>query len=220
MNKLDKSAHNWLAHKINNDSFSRLSKYIKGCVVDLGCGNAPYKEDILKIADKYVGVDWSNTFFDIQNVDLFADFSGPLPLLNESVDTVTAFQVMEHLKEPGLFLSECNRILHAGGHLILTVPFMWHVHDEPYDYFRYTRYGLEYLLRKSDFSDIEITEGTGFWQMFILKINYHTQRYFRGPLKYMMIPFWWMGQVISPLMDKVLSHPQETAGYSVVARKS
>jgi len=49
---------------------------------------------------------------------------------------------------------------------------MWHVHEAPYDYFRYTRYGLEYLLNKNGFVHIEIKENTGFWQTFVLKFNF------------------------------------------------
>ena len=99
------------------------------------------------------------------------------------------------------------------------MPFMWHVHEAPRDYYRYTRYGLEYLLKKLGFHKIDIKENSGFWQMWILKFNYHTTRFARGPLKFFWIPIWWLGQMIAPILDKYDKHPEECASYTVVARK-
>lgn len=191
----------------------------RGRVVDLGCGASPYKEDILKVADEYIGVDWENSFHEQRNVNVFANLAERLPFEDGFADTVVSFQVMEHLPEPDFFLSECHRILRPGGQMFLTVPFMWHVHESPYDYFRYTRYGLRYLLEKNSFVEIEIYENTGFWQMWVLKFNYHTARFARGPLKYLWIPVWWLGQTVSPILDKYDKHPQETASYTVTAKK-
>lgn len=193
----------------------------KGRVVDLGCGNAPYKADILKVAREYIGVDWKQSFHDQSHVDVFCDLSGKLSLEDDYADTVVSFAVMEHVPEPSLFLSECHRILRPGGSLFITVPFMWHVHEAPHDYYRYTRYGLQYLLVKNGFSEIQIRETTGFWQTFVLKFNYHMHRRFAGgPFWYFWIPFWWLGQVVSPLLDRFDQHPEETAGYIVQATKS
>ena len=77
-------------------------------------------------------------------VDVFADLCQPLPLADECADTVTSFQVLEHLREPGMFISECRRILRPGGSLFMTVPFMWHIHETPNDYFRLVSGGVKY----------------------------------------------------------------------------
>lgn len=213
------SSCNWLALKINYQSFEKNLESIKGRVIDLGCGTSPYKQDILKVADAYIGVDWKNSFHDQTHVSVFANLCKGFPFKDGHADTVVAFQVMEHLPEPSLFLSECYRILKRGGSLFITVPFMWHIHEEPHDYFRYTRYGLEHLLRKSGFVDIGIEANTGFWQMWFLKFNYHTTRFARGPFKYFWLPIWWLGQVISPILDRYDKHPQETASYTVLGKK-
>jgi len=142
MNKIDYSSHNWLALKINNNSFEDVLSHIRGRVVDLGCGIAPYKKDILKVAEEYIGVDWDKSAHDQNHVDIFSDLSETIPIKSKYVDTVVAFQVLEHIPEPDLFLSECCRILKPGGRIVLTVPFMWHIHEAPHDYFRFTRYGL------------------------------------------------------------------------------
>lgn len=211
------NSFNFLINKINQQIAYSLP--YKGYVIDLGCGTTPYKSYILKVADKYIGVDWENSLHNQEHVDVFADLCNQLPFEENCADTVVSFQVMEHLTEPDFFLSECYRILKSNGRIFITVPFMWHVQEEPNDYFRYTRYGLEYLLKKNGFVDIEIKENTGFWQMWVLKFNYHTLRFARGPLKYFWLPIWWLGQTISPFLDKYDKHPQETASYTVLARR-
>ena len=208
---------NFLMDNINR-RISRSLPY-KGLVIDLGCGEAPYKEDILEVADEYIGVDWENSYHESNQVDVIADLTKPLPFEDKYADTVVSFQVMEHLPEPSFFLSECYRILKPGGRIFITVPFMWHVHEAPYDYYRYTRYGLAYMLKKAGFSKMEIKENTEFWQMWVLKFNYHTRRFARGPLKYFWIPIWWFGQKISPILDKYDKNPNETASYTVLAIK-
>jgi SAM-dependent methyltransferase len=219
MNKVDLLSFNWLALKANNDSLLKSLGYIKGIVVDLGCGTAPYRQDILRVADRYIGIDWPNSQHDQVCVDVFADLTSNLPFNDDFADTIVSFQVMEHLPEPSLFLAECNRILKPGGRLVVTVPFMWHIHEAPHDYYRYTRYGLKYLLAKNRFVDINIVESTGFWQMMALKFNYQTNRYAKGPFRYLFIPIWWATQIISPLLDKYDYNPRETGSYTVVARK-
>lgn len=219
MNRIDKLSHNWLAMKINNDAFAAQLPQISGCVMDLGCGTAQYKEEILEVGKAYTGVDWQNSLHNQSNVDVFADLSERLPFSDNHFDTVVSFQVLEHLSEPELFLSECYRVLRTGGQLFITVPFMWHVHEQPFDFFRYTRYGLRYLLEKNNFTDVEVKENTGFWQMWVLKFNYHTTRFARGPFRLFWVPIWWLGQMIAPILDKYDESPREAASYSVMAKK-
>ncbi|MCB0171419.1 MAG: class I SAM-dependent methyltransferase [Anaerolineae bacterium] len=212
------SSHNFLIHGLNRRIAQSLP--YRGRVVDLGCGTATYKEIILNLAEEYIGVDWPDSLHSSTNVDVFSNLNLELPFKDNFADTVTAFQVMEHLSEPSLFLAECHRILRPEGQLFITVPFMWHVHEAPYDYFRYTRFGLEYLLTKVGFVSIDIRENTGFWQMWFLKFNYHTTRFARGPLKYLWFLVWWLNQTAAPILDKYDPHFQETASYTVLAAKA
>lgn len=211
-------AYNTLIHAINR-RIARSLPY-RGRVLDLGCGTAPYRDDILAVAEAYIGVDWPRSLHGSDHVDLFASLAEPLPFRDGCADTVTCFQVLEHLPEPGAFLAECHRVLRPGGVLLITVPFMWHLHEAPYDYFRYTRHGLEYLLARSGFAEVTIRENTGYWQMCVLKFNYHTARREWGPLWLLWWPVWWLGQAISPVLDRLDPHPEETASYTVIARKA
>jgi len=219
MNKISWCSHNWLALQVNNNSLKGVINKIRGRVVDLGCGVAPYKSDILSVAEDYIGVDWESSFHDQSQVDIFANLCEVLPIGDCFADTVVSFQVLEHLPEPSIFLKEAHRILRPDGTIIITVPFMWHVHEAPYDYYRFTRYGLEYLFKKAGFSSIVIKENTGYWQMAVLKFNYFTTLFARGPLRFIFIPVWYAGQIISPYLDRLIWVPAETASYTITAKK-
>lgn len=211
--------HNFLIVRIAQRCIEQFP--YQGRVVDLGCGRAYYKEIVLRTADEYIGVDWQNSMHNGSNVDVFADLTKPLPLDDAYADTVISFYVLEHLPEPDLFLSECSRILRPGGMLYMLVPFLWQVHEEPFDYYRYTHYGIRYLLEKYGFSEIDIKAETGFWQTWWLRFNYHTSSVVRGPLQYLCYPIWWLTQIVAPLMDKISPGRGDHASfYSVRARKT
>jgi SAM-dependent methyltransferase len=217
--------HNWLTYNIGDRFKEKHKDLYNGVLYDLGCGEKPYQEFFEQFVDKYIGVDWSGTLHDLK-ADIVADLNKPLPIDSESADTVVSFSVMEHLCEPQTMLNEAYRILKPGGNIILTVPFQWWVHEEPYDYFRYTCHGLEYMLKKAGFTEIKIEPTAGFFSMLCLKVNYFTRNLIRGPkfLRFMiegaLIPFWYLTQTIAPCLDKCHKNWHlETSGYWVVAKK-
>ena len=225
MHKVNFLANNWLAIKTNNETLERNLKFLKGVVYDLGCGERPYEEDILKVADKYIGVDWGETLHKL-NADIVSNLNKPLPIDSEVADTVTSFQVMEHLCEPQTMLDEAYRILKRDGNIILTVPWQWWVHEAPYDYFRYTPYALKYMFTKAGFVEIKINPATGFFSMWILKMNYFSARFVQGPkllrwiFRAIMILLWYLSQILAPILDKLdRKWELETSGYTVVAKK-
>lgn len=225
MHKICYFEHNWLALKGNNDVVQRHMNVMHGVVYDLGCGIRPYEDDILKVADKYIGVDWSSTLHGLQ-ADVVADLNKPLPIDDEAADTVVSFQVMEHLCEPQIMLNEAHRILKPNGTIIATVPWQWWIHEAPYDFFRYTPYGLKYLFEKAGFVDVVVESQSGFFTMWILKMNYFGLRFVRGPkplrwlVKACLVPFWYIGQLLAPVLDKLdRNWAAETSGYFVTARK-
>jgi SAM-dependent methyltransferase len=221
----NKKPYNWLIYNNYDHYLKKLSVHYKGTLYDLGCGSAPYKEFFLQYAKKYIGVDWAESLHDTK-ADVAADLNEPLQIESEVADTVVSLSVMEHLCEPQTMLNEAYRILKRGGVMILHVPWQWWMHEEPYDYFRYTPYGLSYLMKKAGFSNITIHPEGGFFTMWIMKTNYFSLRLIRGPrflrwiLLAMLIPFWYIGQFVAPYFDKLDRHWEiETTGYFVVAFK-
>ena len=217
-------SHNWLIKQaINSKVRERLSTF-GGRVLDLGCGTRPFEPDILQYADEYIGVDWGNTLHD-SKANIVADLNKPIPIRNESVDHVVSFEVMEHLHEPQMMLCEAFRVLKKGGAITVSTPFQWRIHEAPWDYCRYTCFGLRHLLEKAGFVEIQVQPTTGFWSMWFLKLNYQTLKLIRGPrwvrrfTRTTLIPLWWVNQHLSYWLDKHWPEDGETAGYFVRARK-
>ncbi len=221
----NRGLHNWLVYDIGDRFLEKYSKYIKGHLVDLGCGEAPYKKYFMQFADNYTGVDWSNTFHN-SAADVVSNLNERIDLPNESADTIVSLSVMEHLCEPQIFLNESYRVLKRGSNMILQVPWQWWVHEAPYDFFRYTPYGLKYMLEKAGFVDITVKPQTGFFTTWIVKMNYFSARFIRGPkplrwiIKAVLVPFWTIGQILAPYLDKLdRNWEAEAQGYFVLARK-
>lgn len=123
--------------------------YLKGSLVDLGCGMVPYYEWYKDRVDRITCVDWYSSLHESKHIDVFADLNQTLPLVDGVADSVLSTSVLEHIREPKVFFQEVSRILAPDGHLVLSVPFQYNLHEEPFDYYRYTSYGLEHLAKEA-----------------------------------------------------------------------
>ena len=223
----NRKAVNWLVYDIGDRWLEKHTDLYRGLIYDLGCGEAPYKHWFLQFGDRYVGVDWSDSFHNIK-ADIVANLNEPLPIEDSVADTVLSFSVIEHLSEPQLMLNEAYRILKPGGALILQVPWQWWVHEAPYDFFRYTPYGLTLMLKRAGFTEIEVQPQAGFFTMIIMKLNYFTSRFIYGshPLRTVALKaifrlFWYLGQKAAPYLDKLDQNWElEATGYFVTASKT
>jgi SAM-dependent methyltransferase len=224
-NHTNRRPHNWLIYDVGDQFLAKASSHYKGTLYDLGAGESPYRDFFLQHAEHYVAVDWGGSQHNTK-ADIAADLNKPLPIATEVADTVVSLSVMEHLCEPQVFLTESYRILKPGGAMVLQVPFMWRVHEAPYDYFRYTEYGLRYMFEKAGFSNITISPQTGFWVMWTLKFNYQSASLIRGPwpvrkgIALLMRIVWAIDQRVAPFLDKHWKSEGETSGYFVIAHKS
>ena len=221
----NRKSHNWLIYDVGDRDLLKYSQHYKGTLYDLGAGESPYKDFFLGFADQYIAVDWAGSFHDTK-ADIAADLNKPLPIESEAADTVVSLSVMEHLCEPQIMLNEAYRILKPGGRIVLQVPWQWWIHEAPYDFFRYTPYGLKYLFEKAGFVDVVVEAQSGFFTMLTLKVNYFSKRFIRGPqplcwlIKAVLLPFWYLGQKAAPLLDKLdRNWALETSGYYVTAKK-
>ncbi|MDD5429596.1 MAG: class I SAM-dependent methyltransferase [Candidatus Omnitrophica bacterium] len=112
---------NWLVYDTIDKFLEKYSKYFKGHLYDLGCGEAHYKEYFLQFADSYTGVDWEKSLHD-SKADIISDFNIRIAIDNEVADTIVSISVLEHLYKPQVFLNESYRILKQGGAIMLQVP--------------------------------------------------------------------------------------------------
>lgn len=214
---------NLLVNKIVMSELVAITpNYVKGRLIDIGCGEKPLKHLFSRYVTEHIGVDHEDTLHDKSKIDLFGT-AYDIPVDDNYFDTAICTAVLEHLEEPNDAIKETHRVLKAGGYAIYTVPFFWHLHEEPRDFYRYTKYGLRYLFEKNGFEIVELKPLSGFWVTFGQELVYYLWRFRVGGK---LNPLWWiipiMGAVIqgvSYLLDKI-DHPEGfTWMYLVVARK-
>jgi len=199
---------------------SCASVYLKGSLIDIGCGIKPYKELLSPYVTEHVGVDHDGTIHNKKNIDLFGT-AYKIPDDDESFDSAICTAVLEHLEEPESALRECFRVLKPDGYAIYSVPFIWHLHEEPRDFYRYSKYGLKYLFEKTGFEIIECKALSGFWVTFGQLFVYNIYRLNRGPLRWLHIidAVGLFIQALSYGLDKIDKSEQWTWMYMVVAKK-
>lgn len=171
--------HNWLVHEINKNCTLSVLKYVRGDLLDIGCGEKPYFNILKPRVNKYIGVEHPDTLHKNAKIDIYGD-AGHLPFKDESFDTVVSFQVIEHVNEPNQMVAGIYRVISKGGYAILTAPFMWGLHEEPRDFWRYTKYGLKYLFEKNGFEIVELRANSGYWIMTGLRFNYLFDKIWKG----------------------------------------
>ncbi len=143
---------------------------LEGRVLDIGCGLQPYRKLLGPKVTEYVGMDRPGPY---AKPDVEGDALN-LPFPDASFDSVMSTQVLEHVTDPMRAMKAAARVLKPGGRLALTAPGCWPHHEVPHDYWRFTRFGLEHLLRESGFSHFTIEAQGGTWstlgQMFALEL--------------------------------------------------
>lgn len=124
-------------------------------ILDAGAGESVYKKFFNHCDYKAIDLAVGESRWNYENLD----YIGPLddmPIDSETFDAVLCTQVLEHLEWPRESVQEMHRVLKPGGVLYLTVPMAQNEHQAPYDFFRYTSYGLKSLLEKAGFTEIKI----------------------------------------------------------------
>lgn len=142
----------WLMARNGNSRFFLAAKYAEGIVLDIGCSGQKL-ERFLSPEETYIGMDFLCTASGMYGTSpaVYGD-AQHLPFQENSIDTISLLEVLEHLPSPYHCICEMYRVLKPGGCLILSVPFLYPIHDAPYDYQRYTIYGLRTLAEKSNFA--------------------------------------------------------------------
>jgi SAM-dependent methyltransferase len=154
----------YLAHRLDRQKAAKFCARLGPRVLDVGCGYRPYA-DLLPRNTVYVGMD--------DDAERRPDLVGTclaIPAEDASFDSAMCNHVIEHVPRPWDALREINRVLKPGGLLYLTVPQTWGLHYEPHDFYRYTKYGLAYLLGEAGFEVVECEPMGGLFSFLAVRL--------------------------------------------------
>lgn len=160
--------------------YKKIKQYapeLQGRVMDFGCGSKPY-QSLLINASEYIGVDFAGEGHSHINESIDVIYDGKtLPFPDEHFDSVFSSEVVEHVFNLEEVLVEIARVMKKDGKLLITCPFVWHEHEVPVDYARYTQFALKHLLEKNGFT-LLVTDKSGNFltaihQLRVLYFNEH-----------------------------------------------
>lgn len=221
LNRFDYLVH----HYLFRDLREAIAGYAAGNLLDIGCGNKPYRKWMLEKGCTLTGCDIEQSSEKL--VDIICPATN-IPLPDASFDTVFSSQVLEHVADHGKMLDECCRLLKPGGYLILSAPMTWEHHEAPYDFFRFTRYGFNHLLTQRGFQVELIKANGGKWALlgqtrlcnynsFFIRHKGIVARFFR--FLYFALQVKVIINLVYRWLDKIDYDDNATLNFVVVARK-
>jgi len=148
------------------------AKYLKGRLLDLGCGKAPFYGLYHELVGECVLADWENSYHSNPHLDVVSDLTQKLPFGDGEFDSVLLSDVLEHIPNPVELVGEIRRILKPGGILMMNVPFIYPLHEEPFDYYRYTEHALRRIISETGMSVLHLESMGGHlesWVVFTAK---------------------------------------------------
>ncbi len=158
---LDKNSSDYIVMRyLIEDLTAHIRSHASGKLLDVGCGNKPYESLFEGKILSYTGCDVVQS--SLSRVDVICEATN-LAFKNGQFDTVFSTQVIEHVSDPFKMLDEIYRVLKPGGTLIISAPFCWELHEEPYDFYRYSKYGLRAMIEGRGFEIDTIKANGGKW---------------------------------------------------------
>jgi SAM-dependent methyltransferase len=133
-----------------------LRLHARGKLIDLGCGYVPLFAAYRDYVTDNICVDWGNTFHKNEYLDCELDLTKNLPFADLQFDTIILSDVLEHIPAPEQLWKEMARILSGNGKILMNVPFYYHLHEQPYDYYRYTEFALRRFVEMSGLRVIQL----------------------------------------------------------------
>ncbi len=134
-----------------------VNAHARGRALDAGAGTLPYRTVLRPRVTEYRSIDIRPTH---PALDYLGDVQA-LPLPDGVFETLFCAEVLEHVADPDRALREFFRVLAPGGKVIISVPHLGYLHNEPDDYFRFTKYGLRSLLERAGFRVLLLEPSAG-----------------------------------------------------------
>ena len=224
------------------------ASYAKGTLLDVGCGSSPFQNHFSQYIEKYL----KHEHPEAAKENIKYDYLSELPEINapnNSIDTIISFSVLEHVSKPFETLKEFKRILKDNGNFIISVPQYWHLHEEPHDYLRFTKYILKEKINELGFEIVYMKElgrsfavvGQAFCNAIILLFDLnHVKNIFnflsgknpqdigksimyaiyKSPLILLSIILIPVINILFLTLEQLLGSSRDTIGYFVVAKKN
>ena len=155
-----KNLYSYLDQSINEISENTSEKL---SILSVGSGGEVY-EHLKKLEANHNLI--QSDINENRKPDVVTDVCNMTVFEDNIFDVVFIIEVLEHVKEPQNAINEIHRVLKPNGRLILSVPYLFPIHSAPYDYYRFTKHGLEYLLR--NYKQAEIKERSGYIDVFFV----------------------------------------------------
>lgn len=186
-------------------------------VLDGGAGEGQYKHFFKR--QKYIGVDLGigDKNWNYSTLDACADL-GALPFADATFDAAISIVTLEHVCQPAQVIVEMARVLKPGGKLLLVAPHQWEEHQQPHDYYRYTRFGLRHLLEQARFEDLTITPVGGIFRLLSRRLLMSAGALPPG-LNVLFLIWVAIPAVVLPILDPFDKLRNSTLGYICSARK-
>jgi SAM-dependent methyltransferase len=139
----------WFAYRHERHRYRIAGRLATGRTLDIGCGRQNLRSYLNRECD-YISLDAPATGEKLYGAqpDVFGDAQN-LPFRDRQFDTVILLEVLEHLERPETALQDAQRLVRVGGKIIVSTPFLYPVHDAPWDFQRWTLYGLQRLAKST-----------------------------------------------------------------------
>lgn len=186
-------------------------------VLDAGAGECQYASFFQNTRYTAIDLGIGDSDWSYAELDALSDLL-LLPFKDNTFDGALNIVTLEHVTDPAQVVRELYRCLKPGGRLLLVTPLEWEEHQQPHDYFRYTRFGLEHLTRSAGFVDIRIEAVGGFFRLLSRRLMNSVQ-FFPGIWAILPVIAFGPLALTLPFLDTLDKKRSFTLGHICFARK-
>ncbi len=212
--------YNWLIHTFpDRDVPHAAGTYAQRRIIGIGCGDKTYETMFSPFVKSYLGFEVPDTQHSQTKIEVMRKIFN-IPFVDSIFDTVLCTEMREHMKLPLVTLKEIHRILKISGYCIPTCSFIWHIREELRDFFRYSRFGLQYLFNQSQLHALELNAVSVFWVTFFQEFVYYLYKFQKNILTRVLFSLLgWGIQRLGYILEQLDKDGNFATNYLVVAQK-